>query len=372
MDDKAKKVFSDKLSGFEAPVADDLWAPIDAGINGGKVPLFFKRWKWAVILLFLAISYGIGYWLYDGKTEQANDDLEQKQVEEKAINPTKSPGERQIEPSRTDESVNGVNSTPLLEEVPSKVKVSTSSAAKVLTDDISRSDLESIVFTPENDANQDMAREVTSGLEIYKLLELKFSPSYFELENPIFTKPFLEIPISKPIDESSKWVSFKWHVALTFNYLNITPNTQDEVFFNPLSSGVNFSLDRIGIRPGIEMSIPINDKLSFKNDLLVSFRRYSIAFDYINDASQTENAFERFANTYSQVSVGLSTGLSYQFTMLNQRKMDFDLGISLEQLISDQLKDERLLDSPNQLFSLNIGLSLYPKNEEKRRRNHES
>lgn len=361
MDNKAKKVFKDKLKGFEAPVADNLWASIDAGVNG-SAPSAIARWKWAGIVLLLFTFIGVGYLILDGSQEkEILNDFEPREVESTPPAPVEIPDGQQEHAVRDKVQADNMDLKNSIDQ--SAVKVADLSAGQNLAPKIVSDEpiLEQQVSTIRESEEALTSNEVSQVSEIRKIPELPFSPPYWEIDGPELHKLALKDSVAGEAEQTSRSITFKWHGVLTFNYLNITPNKQDDVFFNPLSSGFNFSLDRIGFRPGIEMLIPINDKLSFKNDFLVSFRRYNIAFDFINDASQTENAFERFTNTYSQISVGLATGLRYQLTMLNQRKLDLDLGISFEQLLSNQLRDEGLLDSPNQQFNLNIGLSLYPK-----------
>lgn len=364
MEDKARKVFKDKLKGFETPVADNLWASIDAGVNGAA-PSAIARWKWVGIVFLLFTFIGVGYLLLDGSQEKETlNDFEPREVESTPA-PVELPDGQQEHAVHDKAQTDSIDLKNSIDQSPMKVADLGSGQNLVFKSVSDEPILEQLVSTIGESEEEVASIEVSPTSEIRKIYGLPFSPAFWEIDGPELHELAVKDSVAGEVEKTSGLITFKWHGALTFNYLNITPNTQDDVFFNAPSSGFDFSLDRIGIRPGIEMLIPINEKLSFKNDFLVSFRRYSIAFDYINDASQTENVFGKFANTYSQISVGISTGLSYQFILLNQRKIDLDLGVSLEQMLSDQIRDELLLDSPQQILSLNIGLSLYPRDTNK-------
>ncbi|MBO3698617.1 hypothetical protein [Roseivirga sp. E12] len=349
-DQKARKVFNDKLKGFEAPVDGAMWSQVQSQI--GAVSPVRRFWKWSILLLILLLSIGFGSGLFNQKAIDSNpaDDV-QKSIEPNELVIASDTVQKEVQESIQQDAMSAEGDLTQHESV-----VLTE---RVLEDVSKKEEVRAQVEKPLIERSTDFI-SMTSNKSVTSMVMLeRISPLY----SPLKIEPFEMInqPTAEEV-KTKKGIQLRPFGAVTFNYLYFQPNTSDDIFFDSESTANTFSINRVGLRPGFEVTIPISDRLSLKNDVYMNLRQFRVSLRYIENASQSENIiFERLSKTYSQFSLGLVSGINYQLMTIAERRVDFDLGISFERFLKNELSDEGILGSPNALFSANIGLSVYPR-----------
>lgn len=357
MDDKVRKKLQDKLQDFEGPVDEHLWTSVSSELGSTKSPI----WRWAAIFILLLTFGGLGYWLLDRPSEPSalQEPTEparelQKSREDKSI-----PGVREDQTESGDPSIreSKAETKALIKEPSEKTTIAGEKATHskppeyvvVETPEVSGT----VLPGDESDWEEELPElTVLSGLT-YRSMKL------------VFPKP--ELPdwsdLTQTEDQSAREPKLKFTFALTSNYLNISPNERDEVFVQAPAS-TDFSLNRVGVMPGLALSIGLTEKLSLKNRLYMNLRRLNLSFDFIPDASLVEALpLQRFDETYTQLGLGISPNLNYQITTIQTRRIDLDMGLMIERVLIDQVNDDLILGSPRTVLSLNFGLSVYPQEE---------
>lgn len=353
-DQKVREVFNDSLKGFEASVDSAIWSQVQSQV--GVINPVRRFWKWSILLIILLLSVGFGSGLFNQRGIDA------------------SPADEVLKSAQSNKSVIALDT--IQNEVPEDIQQDTRNTETDLSqhesivlkesvvENASNTELAQAELEPSEERSADFISAVSNGIDISIVTIEQISPFYSPLKIEPFDSVEIEVINQPTKDEVEKksGIQLRPFGAVTFNYLYFQPNTSDDIFFDSESTANTFSINRVGLRPGLEVIIPISDRLGFKNDVFMNLRQFRVSLDYIENASQSENIiFERLSKTYSQLSFGLVSGINYQLMTISERRIDFDLGISFERFLKNELNNEDVLGSPDALFSANIGLSVYPR-----------
>lgn len=350
-DDRLRKTLASKFETFEAAVGEENWNSIKSGIANtpSRRAVLWRRLSVGLLVLLLTV---VSTWLVVGSndTEPA---IRELTGDHKTIKQT----DNQVTIPSEDKSVSDISKE--VEERPGQL-VNLQDVTAVLTGKVkntsrqeSEDKMEAMPVTDVTIESEEQATIVGALTEI---------PSY-QFKRPGDQPERLRL-LRSANDSASRQdrrVSFRPLLGLSLNYLNLRPNPGDNIYFTDIGTSIDLSLQQWGLNAGYEISVQLGKGLRLRNELNLSLQQHRVSFRYLPDASDSENKnFLSVEKTFRPLSLGIASGLSYDLGELGLQNRELDMGLYYQSVLDDDLGNSALLEYPDGLLNMNMGLTFYP------------
>ncbi|GEM_PF-4304833 len=350
-DDRLRKTLASKFETFEAAVGEENWNSIKSGIANtpSRRAVLWRRLSVGLLVLLLTV---VSTWLVVGSndTEPATRELT---GDHKTIKQT----DNQVTIHPEDNSISDTNKQ--VQEKPAEL-VNLQDVTAVLTGKVkntsrqeSEDKMEAMPVTDVTIESEEQATIVGPLTEI---------PSY-QFKRPGDQPERLRLfgAANDSASRQDRRVSFRPLLGLSLNYLNLRPNPGDNIYFTDIGTSIDLSLQQWGLNAGYEICVQLGKGLRLRNELNLSLQQHRISFRYLPDASDSENkGFLSVEKTFRPLSLGIASGLSYDLGELGLQNRELDMGLYYQSVLDDDLGNSALLEYPDGLLNMNMGLTFYP------------
>ncbi len=350
-DDRLRKTLASKFETFEAAVGEENWNSIKTGIANtpSRRAVLWRRLSVGLLVLLLTV---VSTWLVVGSndTEPATRELT---GDDKTIKQT----DNQVTIPSEDKSVFDISKE--VEERPGQL-VNLQDVTAVLTAKVkntSRQESEGKVEAmPVTDVTIESEEQATIVGPLTEIPSYQFNRPGDQPER---------LRLSRSVNDSTsrqdRQVSFRPFLGFGLNYLNLRPNPGDNIYFTDIGTSIDLSLQQWGLNAGYEISVQLGKGLRLRNELNLSLQQHRVSFRYLPDASDSENKdFLSVEKTFRPLSLGIASGLSYDLGELGLQNRELDMGLYYQSVLDDDLGNSALLEYPDGLLNMNMGLTFYP------------